>query len=471
MVLVFVGGGINTTRPRLTSMSRGVCYSIVSCRQHPRSHIVVEHVNRARQAFVTQPTSMHKAIAMSELPVRHNPLFAALPTDELEHLLASLSRRSLPSDTLLFHEGAYGDRCYIVLTGEVEIVQALGRSDERLIAVRGPGALIGEMSLLHPERVRVASGRTRTPTELLELTRTDFDALLTRQPALAFEMVQLLSQRLRESHDVTTRDLGHQLAQAYADLQRAQAALLEREQLARDLELAHEIQQRMLPQTLPQLPGWSFGAQMVPARHVGGDFFDLIRLSADVVGVVVADVCGKGMGAALHMALTRGLLRAELSRPVPPLEALQQVNHHLLDVSDAGLFVTVGYAIVQRGVNTVTYYRAGHELPIVVAPGGETSVPVRGPGHPLGLIVEPAIDTQMLTISAGGALLLYTDGVTEAENVDGRFFGSERLRQAVQNLAQSDPQQCCDELIQQVLAFQDGVSQSDDLTVISIQMQ
>jgi CRP-like cAMP-binding protein len=151
--------------------------------------------------------------------------------------------------------------------------------------------------------------------QLLELTRPDFEALLQRQPTLAFEMVRMMSLRLSVSHDASMRDVGRQLSQAYHDLQAAQAKLIEQEKFERDLALARDIQERMLPRTLPYLDGCEFGARMVPARIVGGDFFDFIPLSAETLGVVVADVCGKGMPAALYMALCRGLLRAEVSQP------------------------------------------------------------------------------------------------------------------------------------------------------------
>src|SRR5439155_21220972 len=129
-----------------------------------------------------------------------------------------------------------------------------------------------------------------------------FDALLHRQPSLAYEMVRVLSVRLRESDDSTIRDLqekNRQLTLAYEELQAAQAQIIEKEKLEYELQVARELQERMLPRALPGMEGFDFGARMVAARAVSGDFFDFIVLDDDAVGVVVGDVCGKGLPAAL----------------------------------------------------------------------------------------------------------------------------------------------------------------------------
>jgi sigma-B regulation protein RsbU (phosphoserine phosphatase) len=148
---------------------------------------------------------------------------------------------------------------------------------------------------------------------LLALTRADFNALLGRQPAVAQELLRTLSTRLRESQEAAIRELREQnriLAQAYADLQAAQAQLVEQETLVRELQLARDIQQRMLPCELPCLAGLDIGARMVPAQSVGGDFFDVFPLGDDALGIAIGDVVGKDIPAALLMGLTCSLLRA-----------------------------------------------------------------------------------------------------------------------------------------------------------------
>jgi serine phosphatase RsbU (regulator of sigma subunit) len=405
---------------------------------------------------------------MSESVIRRVPLFAALPPDEAAHLAAALPQREIPANTILFREGDYGDRCYIVLRGTIEILTAMGTSAEHLLAVCGPGDLIGEISLLNPDRLRTASGRTRSPIQILELTRADFEALLRRQPMLAFEMLRLLSMRLRKSTNATISDVGNQLTQAYEDLRAAQAQIIEKEKLERDLEVAREIQERMLPRILPPLAEFDFGARMVPARLVGGDFFDFIPLAQESMGIVVADVCGKGVPAALHMALTRSLLRAEASRLGTPKAALQSVNRHLLDMSDAGIFVTMIYGVLNRTRHEFVYVRAGHDLPLLIDARGEIIQARLGRGQPLGIFAAPDLEEQTLAIPRGGTLLLYTDGVTEAMDEQHMLFGVERLQAVVRDSCHIPAQALCDQVLQMVITYRGAAPQHDDITLVAM---
>jgi phosphoserine phosphatase RsbU/P len=410
-------------------------------------------------------------MTMNEPLIGRVPLFAALPADELRYLATMLRHSAVPADTVLFREGDYGDYFYLVLDGQLEIVKALGTDDELLLSLRGPGEFVGEMSMLNGDGLRTASVRARTPTHLLEMTRADFDALLQRHPALVYEMVRVLSARLRDSNNATIRDLqekNRQLTRAYQELQAAQAQIIEKEKLERELEVARRIQEHMLPRALPYLAGFDFGALMVPARLVAGDFFDLIPLGHDSMGIVVADVCGKGVAAALHMALTRSLLRAEASRSQPPREALRSVNRHLLAMSDAGIFVTVLYGVLNRETRDFAYIRAGHELPLVVDAQGEVSVPALGQGQPLGILPEPDLDEQHVTIPPGGTLLLYTDGVTEAMDADGQFFEDERIYAVARAGRDLSAQALCQQLLEAVTQYRGTAPQADDVTVVAV---
>jgi phosphoserine phosphatase RsbU/P len=306
---------------------------------------------------------------------------------------------------------------------------------------------------------------------LLALTRADFNALLGRQPAVAQELLRTLSTRLRESQEAAIRELREQnrlLAQAYADLQAAQAQLVEQETLVRELQLARDIQQRMLPCELPCLAGLDIGARMVPAQSVGGAFFDVFPLGDDALGIAIGDVVGKGIPAALLMGLTCSLLRAEARHATPPEEALRHLNEQLLERSSEGVFVTALYGVLYRVTREFVYVRAGHELPLVYdAASTELPQPLGG-GHPLGLFDTPALDVQRTVVPHGGTLLLYTDGVTEAMNEQHEFFGSKRLRLTVENAAPGSAQALCDHLVHEVIAYQGATGLSDDITVVAV---
>jgi phosphoserine phosphatase RsbU/P len=195
--------------------------------------------------------------AVNTAQIRRVPLFTTLPDAEIAPLAAALRPTAYPAGAILFREGDRGDRIYIVLAGQIAIVSALGTADEHVLGLRGVGEVIGEMSLFDPDRRRTATGRVQTDAQLLELTHDDFNTLPRRQPRLAYDLLRVLSTRLRDSEHALIRDLqtqNRQLAQAYADLQAAQAQIIEKETLERELQLAREIQESMLP---APCPGWT----------------------------------------------------------------------------------------------------------------------------------------------------------------------------------------------------------------------
>jgi len=409
---------------------------------------------------------------MDKSLIRQVPLFSNLPPAEVDRLAAVLKERVYPTQTVLFYEGEFGDRFYIVAAGEVAIIKAMDTPNERLIGLRGVGQFIGEMSLLNPDGLRTASGRVETEARLLELSRDDFNTLLRREPTLAYEMLSVLSRRLGEAHNTTIRDLtekNRQLAEAYENLKAAQEQIIEKKTLERELEQAREIQESMLPTRLPPLDGFEVGARMLPARMVGGDFFDVIRLGQDRLGIVIGDVAGKSVPAALFMALTRSLLRAEALPSRPPEEVLQRVNHHLLGMNAKGLFVTVLYGILHRETREFDYVRAGHEVPILWDMRGEIIPTILGNGQILGLLPQPVLERMTLTIPPGGGMLLVSDGVTEATNDQGDFFGWERLEASIPALLGKPVKAQLDCMIQILRDYHGVTPQADDITLIAVQ--
>lgn len=404
--------------------------------------------------------------------IKQVPLFAALRGTETAFLAEILREVEVPAGTLFFREGEPGSSLAIIVDGEVEILKALGTPDERLLAVRGPGDFFGEMSLLDPDGLRTASVRTHAPVRLLEMARPDFDALLQQRPALAYEIMRVLSLRLRESDNATIADLhekNRELTQAYAALQAAQAQIIEKEKLEQELRTAHRIQQSILPSELPRLPGYDFGALMMPARSVGGDLYDFIPLGRGRMGIAVGDVSDKGVPAAIFMALTRSLLRAEATRVASPRRALERVNQLLLDMNDEGMFVTLLYGILDAQQGTFAYARAGHELPLLFDPDGSARVVESGQGAPLGLFDNVALDEQVVSVSPGSTFLLYTDGATDITGPEGVLFGLDRLQALAQGaLGGRTAQALCDEIWHGLTAYQGASSQDDDVALVAI---
>ncbi len=409
-----------------------------------------------------------------EQVIKKIALFASLPSNEIKYLAQSLKEREFSAGTVFIHEREAAEGFFILLEGQMEIIKRLGTSNERLLGVGEPGSFVGEMGLINPGSRRTASTRARTAVRLLEMTRADFDALLHRQPALAYKMVRVLSLRLEDEENRTIGDLQEknaQLTEAYKNLKLAQAQLIEKEKLERELELAREIQQSMVPRQRPQLVGFDFGALMIPTRAVGGDFFDFISLPNDTLGIVIGDVSDKGVPAALFMALTSNLVRAEARRGSSVSETLRRVNRHLMEINDAGMFVTLLFGVLDGGTREFRYARAGHELPLVHDGQGQVVTLPRGAGIPLGAAAEVILDEQTLVLSPGSTLLFYTDGAVDALDATGAQFGVDRLDEVLQTERNQPAQALCDKLLDLINAFRAETPQYDDITLVAVQVK
>jgi sigma-B regulation protein RsbU (phosphoserine phosphatase) len=400
----------------------------------------------------------------------------AAPADALSLIgsdtLASLDVRACAAGSLLFRPGDPDDQLYIILSGEVALVDGFGTPEERVVHVRGADAFIGEMTVLSPHILpHRFAGRVLTDAELLVVRRADVDALLRREPLLAYELLRVSSFHMRRARHHAMRELeakNEQLVQTNDALRAAQAQLLEHERVQQDLRLAREVQERMLPTELLRVAGANLGARFLPAREVAGDFYDLFLLDEEHLGFVIGDVCGKGIAAALYMAETRALLRASAAPDAPPDAVLHEVNRHLLALNGGAMFVTAVYGRVHIPSGRIALARAGHEYPLVYTAGWALREQPRAVGQPLGILEEPALDVQSLLLDAGDTLLLYTDGVTEATNASGAFFERARLQAAVCSAQAATAQDLCDHIVREVAAFQGDASQADDLTLLAL---
>lgn len=246
-----------------------------------------------------------------------------------------------------------------------------------------------------------------------------------------------------------------------------QQEMVVRERLETEVQLARQIQQTFIPNELPSHPNWQIAARWRTARQVGGDFYDLIELSNDRLGIFIADVADKGMPAALFMALTRTLVRAAVLETKSPAEALRRVNDFLLPDTQQGMFVTAVYGELNITDGTFTYVNAGHNPPFWVKANGELEKLTRT-GIALGVVSDPNIHEKTLILSPGDTLLLYTDGLTEAFSPDGNLFGEERLVDALKDLSVDSAEAVVGLIEDRLNQFIDISPLSDDLTMMVV---
>jgi sigma-B regulation protein RsbU (phosphoserine phosphatase) len=297
------------------------------------------------------------------------------------------------------------------------------------------------------------------------------DALLQRQPQIAYELIRLLSRRLEASENATIQDLrerNQRLEEAYEELKAAHLQIVEKERLEKELEISGQIQQSLLPNDLPDIPGYQLGAMMVSARFVGGDFFTYFKLGRDRLGLVVGDVSDKGVPAALFMALTFSLMRAEAQRTLSPIQALRKVNHYLLEMNSSSMFVTLVYGILDCRSGDFHFARAGHPSPYLLDEQGRlVDMPV-SPGQPLGLFDDLPIDEQRVNLPPGGTLLLYSDGVSETKDIQGNDFAPEYLYQSMRANCTRPALEMCEQLWADVQEHGQGLPQQDDFTSVVV---
>jgi serine phosphatase RsbU (regulator of sigma subunit) len=357
----------------------------------------------------------------------------------------------------------------VIISGEVEIIKAIDTPEARSFGIRSVGDFIGEMSLLERQGLRSATVRSVSPVTLLGINRAEFHLMLQRWPNLAIEMLHEMSLRLRSTEQATIHDLQEkniQLTKAYAELKAAQAQIIEKEKLEKELQVARRIQSSFLPRELPKIKGYDFGARILPARAVGGDLYDFIPLSKERLGILVGDVSDKGVPAALFMALTSSLLRVEAYRTSSPVKLLQKVNHHLVEMDNEEMFVTILYGILDLSCGQFHYARAGHEIPILMDRDGNLINPGFGQGQMLGIFSNPVLDEQVIQLDPGSKLVIYTDGVTDATDDNDQPMDRERLLDLLQVNLHKPAQETADNILAGIQAYQGKNPQFDDITLI-----
>jgi len=219
---------------------------------------------------------------------------------------------------------------------------------------------------------------------------------------------------------------------------------------------------------LPSATGFDFGARILPARRVGGDFYDVFTLGQGRTGVVIGDVADKGVPAALFMARAHALIMAEADSTNSPADVMRFANGHITRMQKSAQFVTALYGIVDSQAGTFSYARAGHEPPVVLRPGGTVERVTYGAGMSLGLWDEITLDEQVVNLQQGSTLVLFTDGMTDCRDPHGVAFGLERIKSTLAGLAGLPAQHVCDRLFDTLMEFQNGSNQDDDVTLVAI---
>lgn len=269
-----------------------------------------------------------------------------------------------------------------------------------------------------------------------------------------------------ETH-LAVRRLENQLRDANRKLREAN------QRMERELALAGKIQASFLPPELEVAGGWQIAAVLKPAREMSGDFYDVIRLPNGSLGLLIADVVDKGVGAALFMSLSWILVRTyALEHPTHPRNVLTAVNGRLLAETGSGHFVTMFYSILDPATGRLAYCNAGHPPPLLFgARHGAEGRSLSRTGMALGVVETETWEQGTVELRQGDTLVLYSDGVTEAENEQAEAYGEDRLRANLRANLGRPAQETRDALLAGIRAFSGEALQSDDVTIMVVHRQ
>jgi serine phosphatase RsbU (regulator of sigma subunit) len=269
-------------------------------------------------------------------------------------------------------------------------------------------------------------------------------------------------------------DIARAFNEVTAQFRAAQGNLMEQDRLQREMQVAQEIQQTLLPRHVPALEGFEIGYLYRAAKEVGGDYFDFLHVDDRTEGVVVADVSGKGVPGSLVMTMIRTALRMEARGNRSASDVMAKMNAFVTEDMKKGMFVTMFYVVLDSVNRTVSYASAGHNPMILYRAQSDTTYFLKPKGIPVGIntpdqdLFRKTISVERLRLRQDDMLVIYTDGITEAMNPERDQFGEGRLLAAIKQYGHLDPQQFADQLNTEIAAFTNGAPQNDDITLVAI---
>lgn len=379
-------------------------------------------------------------------------LFQDVPEPVLMQALDQCDVVDHAGQAVLLERGTVNRHVFILLAGQMTLDLGTEESPHPVALKRGQS--VGEMSIA--DGSAVSARVTAEPgSRILVIDEDTFWHRLMVLPGVARNLLAIQAERIRRSNDLFIDKLRGEMAFA---------------QLRRDLSMAAEIQINMLPRSFPLYPDrteFDLFATMLPAREVGGDFYDAFMIDRDRLFFIVGDVSGKGVAAALFMARAMTLFRVEASTHLPPHRILQNVNDQLAENNERCMFVTVVCGVLDLRSGTVMYSNAGHGPPLLGNAAGFRYIDVP-PGVAIGLMAGCEYSMAEIRLLPGEILLLYTDGVTEAADEADQEYSEPRLADELSRIGADDAREAVLQLCASVAAFARGVPQSDDITVLAL---
>lgn len=422
--------------------------------------------------------------------LKDSSAFSGFGDDCLRSLAASCPVERAEAGVTFFRQGDVGDFAYLVIEGEVGIDVSTDVG-EVTVAVMRPGELVGEIAAF-ASTPRTAAVTSRTPVRLLRIDQSAIRDILSGSPEAAMAIIAELGARLQGLNgtiaaltQATSALSEGRFESSMLDVLRNQATrvrqfadtfdrmakeISSKRSLAQEMRLAYDIQQSFLPKRIdagPLANRFAIFASMLPAKQVGGDFFDYFMIDDEWLAFAVGDVSGKGVPAAMFMSVSRMVLKSIAREGGCAGDILARANSLLAEDNPEGMFVTVAFARLNLSTGELNIASGGHEEIFVVDPDGDLTK-VRPGGPALGLFDGPAYADHTIRLAPGSRVILATDGVTEAFAADKQMFGMERLERLLTDSPPEEPADLVAMLQTQVSDFAGGFPQSDDITCLAL---
>ena len=391
-----------------------------------------------------------------------------LPEAELNSLVQVITSKVYPGGSIVCHEGEREYIFYIIQEGDVAFTKKMG-DGEQFLGLKTRGEFFGELGVLD-HAPRAATVHAISDCTLVEIHEETLDDILSRYPSVARAIMRGITRSVRDTDRITIAELqlkNSELARTLENLKAAQAELLRRERLKRDLEIAAEVHRNILPTSFPDVPGFEFAALARPAREIGGDLYDVVDMGHNQVGIVMADASGKSVQAAIYMAVVRALFLSQTGANFSPAQTAHRVHDLLMKVSTtADMFVTAFYARLDHTIRQMSYIRGGHDRPVFYqAASGQIGL-LDAPGRFLGLLPDLIVEEECFAFEPGDALVCYSDGVTDAVSENGEMYGLERFEEIVRQNGHCSAQELVEVIVADIDRFRNGAEQPDDLTLL-----
>lgn len=394
--------------------------------------------------------------------LRNTGFFADTPDEILDKIAEAARVERVAAGQAVCRKDAPGDSIYVIMEGSARV-----HDGDLILATIGRDASFGELSTFEDAPCS-ASVTAESDLVLLRLDRDPLFEIMARVPGAGSAIARSLCRCLRERTDQV-------MAGAHYS-----------KTLERELEIGREIQSGFLPATLPETPGWEIAAWFRAAREVAGDFYDAFEIAGgNRIGLVVGDVCDKGVGAALFMTLFRSLLRASIksheytdsggeaagAAPGDPAEMLGNsvrfTNNYIARThGDTSMFATLFFGLLEPESGHLFYINAGHEEPLIAGPKGLKGS-LRNTGPAVGLFAGADFEVAEARLEPGDTLFAYTDGVTDAANLQGEPFTARRLEEMLDGRGHAAPR-LVENVAAAIQAHAGDARQFDDITMLAV---